>query len=217
MLCRAQNVCCCAVAASRCYIGFRLSKTDSKFCFHGCSGASGRLPAPVTTNARFKTRRIRFFYAKIKTVEQQFNKNNRPYNTKAIFSHPFCPEFWRCAAGEFKNWRMLVFAAVIIAMRIAVKAVKIVIIPGALNFGFDFIVNSAGSMIYGPLVGLLVGTVSDTIGAVLFPTGAYFFPFIFVEMLSSFIFGLFLYRAKLSSWRVIARAICGRCCLQTSS
>ena len=138
---------------------------------------------------------------KLKPVEQQFNKNNRPYNTKAIFSHPFCPEFWRCAAGEFKNWRMLVFAAVIIAMRIAVKAVKIVIIPGALNFGFDFIVNSAGSMIY---VGLLVGAVSDTIGAVLFPTGAYFFPFIFVEMLSSFIFGLFLYRAKLSSWRVIA-------------
>lgn len=141
---------------------------------------------------------------KLKPVEQQFNKNNRPYNTKAIFSHPFCPEFWRCAAGEFKNWRMLVFAAVIIAMRIAVKAVKIVIIPGALNFGFDFIVNSAGSMIYGPLVGLLVGAVSDTIGAVLFPTGAYFFPFIFAEMLSSFIFGLFLYRAKLSSWRVIA-------------
>ena len=117
---------------------------------------------------------------KLKPVEQQFNKNNRPYNTKAIFSHPFCPEFWRCAAGEFKNWRMLVFAAVIIAMRIAVKAVKIVIIPGALNFGFDFIVNSAGSMIYGPLVGLLVGAVSDTIGAVLFPTGAYFFHFIFV-------------------------------------
>ena len=75
---------------------------------------------------------------KLKPVEQQFNKNNRPYNTKAIFSHPFCPEFWRCAAGEFKNWRMLVFAAVIIAMRIAVKAVKIVIIPGALNFGFDY-------------------------------------------------------------------------------
>ena len=45
-------------------------------------------------------------------------------------------------------------------------------------------------MIYGPLVGLLVGAVSDTIGAVLFPTGAYFFPFIFVEMFSSFIFGL---------------------------
>lgn len=62
-----------------------------------------------------------FFMQKLKPVEQQFNKNNRPYNTKALFSHPFCPEFWRCAAGEFKNWRMLVFAAVIIAMRIAGK------------------------------------------------------------------------------------------------
>lgn len=124
--------------------------------------------------------------------------------SKATFRHPFCADYWRCAAGEFKSWRTLVFAAVIIAMRVAVKSVKIVIIPGMLNFGFDFIINSAGSMIYGPLVGLLVGAVSDTIGAVLFPVGAYFFPFIFVEMLSSFIFGLFLYRAKLSSWRVIA-------------
>ena len=93
---------------------------------------------------------------------------------------------------------MRVFAAVIIAMRIAVKAVKIVIIPGALNFGFDFIVNSAGSMIYGPLVGLLVGAVSDTIGAVLFPTGAYFFP---------------LSRKAVKLARN-SLAICGRCCLQ---
>lgn len=151
---------------------------------------------------------------KLKPVEQQFNKNNRPYNTKAIFSHPFCPEFWRCAAGEFKNWRMLVFAAVIIAMRIAVKAVKIVIIPGALNFGFDFIVNSAGSMIYGPLVGLLVGAVSDTIGAVLFPTGAYFFSVYLCRNAQQLHFRPFPLSRKAVKLARNSLAICGRCCLQ---
>ena len=42
-------------------------------------------------------------------------------------------------------------------------------------------------------------TVSDTLGALLFPTGAYFFPFIFVEMLGSFLFAVSLYRTKITS------------------
>lgn len=123
--------------------------------------------------------------------------------SRELFSHPFNRKYWKTAAFELTNWRTLVFAALIIAMRIVIKSIKITIIPGVLNFGFDFIVNSVGSMIYGPIVALLVGAVSDTIGAILFPTGVYFFPFIIVEMLSGFIFGIFLYRSKLSTWRVV--------------
>lgn len=103
---------------------------------------------------------------------------------------------------------------VIIAMRIAVKAVKIVIIPGALNFGFDFIVNSAGSMIYGPLVGLLVGAVSDTIGAVLFPDGSYFFSVLILSKCSAASFRAFSFTRKAVKLARNSLAICGRCCLQ---
>lgn len=118
------------------------------------------------------------------------------------FSSPFYRAYWRFAVSELKSTKMLAVAAMIVALRVAVKSL-VIPVGENLHISLDFFVNSVGSMIYGPIMALLVGAISDTIGAVLFPTGAYFFPFIFVEMLGSFIFGLFLYRAKLGAWRVI--------------
>ncbi len=115
----------------------------------------------------------------------------------------FSRAYWREAAKNFSRSKFLVFAALICALRIAVKAIKIPIIPGVLSISFDAYVNALGSVVYGPLVGLAVGAVSDTIGAVIFPSGPYFLPFILVEMSSSFLFGLFLWRKKLSPPRVI--------------
>lgn len=111
--------------------------------------------------------------------------------------------YWKDAAKNFTKTKMLVYAALICALRIVVKALKIPVLPGNLTITFDAYVNAIGSLVYGPLVGLAVGAVSDTIGAILFPSGAYFFPFIFVEMSSSFIFGLFLWRRKITAPRVI--------------
>lgn len=125
-------------------------------------------------------------------------------NLSARQDLPICSkEYWRLAAKNFSDVRMLVFASLIIALRVAVKMLKIPLAAG-LSLSFDCYVNSVGSMIYGPLVGLAVGAVSDTLGCLLFPSGAYFFPFIFVEMSSSFIFALFLWKRDLSVWRVLA-------------
>ena len=112
-------------------------------------------------------------------------------------------EYWRLAAKNFSDVRILVFASLIIALRVAVKMLKIPLAAG-LSLSFDCYVNSVGSMIYGPLVGLAVGAVSDTLGCLIFPSGPYFFPFIFVEMASSFIFALFLWKRDLSVLRVLA-------------
>lgn len=116
---------------------------------------------------------------------------------------PLDKRFWQLSLGEFKNLKMLCFAALIIAIRVVIKNFKIPIMPPAVYLGFDFLINSFGSMVYGPIVALAVGAVSDTLGAILFPIGQYFFPFIFVEMMSGFIFALFLYRQKLTTWRII--------------
>lgn len=123
-----------------------------------------------------------------------FAQQNPPIRSK---------EYWRLAAKNFSDIRMLVFASLIIALRVAVKMLKIPLAAG-LSLSFDCYVNSVGSMIYGPLVSLAVGAVSDTLGCILFPSGAYFFPFIFVEMSSSFIFALFLWKRDLSVLRVLA-------------
>ena len=97
---------------------------------------------------------------------------------------------------------MLVIAAMLTALRIALKSVEIPIGP-SLNITFGFLVNSVGSMIYGPVVAIAASAVSDTLGAILFSKGTYFFPFIFVEIASGLIFALFYYRAKITTLRII--------------
>ena len=111
--------------------------------------------------------------------------------------------YWRQAARCFADTRMLVFAALIIALRVAVKLVRIPLAAG-LNISLDAYVNSLGSLVYGPLVGLAVGAVSDTLGVIIAPNGPYFLPFILVEMSSSFLFGLFFWQRKLSVPRILA-------------
>lgn len=133
----------------------------------------------------------------------KFQKDRR------LFSTPFCKEYWVLAFRELKDTRMLVFAALILALRIAVKPLKIPIYAD-LNESIAFIITAFGSMIYGPILGLLSGALSDTLGFVLFPNGVYFPAFMITEMAGYFVFALFLYRAEISVPRLLlARfAIC---------
>lgn len=118
-----------------------------------------------------------------------------------LYRTPFSRAYWRDATSQLKNTRMWVLAALITAIRIALKSVRIPIMEN-LFITVGFLPNALGSMIYGPVLGLLAGFVSDTIGALLFPAGAYFPPFALVEMMGSFLFALFLWRAPLRVPRV---------------
>lgn len=124
-----------------------------------------------------------------------------------LFKHPFSREYWRLAAKECSDVRMLCIAAVLTALRIAVKSASVPLGPN-LYLTFGFIVNSVGSMVYGPVMAILASAVSDTVGAVLFPTGTYFFPFIFVEISGGLIFALFYYRADITPMRVLWGRFC---------
>ena len=124
-----------------------------------------------------------------------------------LFRTPFCREYWRLAFLEMKNPRMLVFAAMILALRIALKPVKIPIVAD-LNENVGFIVNAFGSMVYGPVVALLSGALSDALGFLLFPSGVYFPAFMITEMAGSFVFALFLYRAEISIPRLLLSRFC---------
>ena len=119
------------------------------------------------------------------------------------FASVFSKKYWKEAILQLKDVRMITIAALIVALRIAVKFFKIPLAPG-LNISLDAYVNSLGSIIYGPIVGLLVGAVSDILGCIVTGQMAeYFFPFMFVEMMSSFIFALFFWKQKISLKRVI--------------
>ena len=124
-------------------------------------------------------------------------------NAGGLAGSPFSRGYWKLAAAELKSTRSLAFASMIIVLRVAVKAFRIPLAAG-LSITFDSYINSLGSLIYGPLMGLCVGAVSDTLGCILYPSSEpYFFPFIFVEMLSSFIFGLFFWKRQISVLKVL--------------
>ncbi len=118
-----------------------------------------------------------------------------------FFSSPFSRAYWQSASKDLKNTKMLVLAALLVAIRVAVKSVRIPIMED-LYIAIGFLPNALGSMLYGPYVAILTGVISDTLGALLFPVGAYFPPFMLVEISASLLFALFLYRAPLRLWRI---------------
>ncbi len=115
----------------------------------------------------------------------------------------FSFNYWKVAASQLKDVKMITVAALIVALRVAVKFIKIPLAPG-LSISLDAYVNSLGSVVYGPVVGLVVGSISDILGCLVTgQMGEYFPPFVLVEMMSSFIFGLFFWKRKINVPRVL--------------
>ena len=118
-----------------------------------------------------------------------------------FFKSPLSKDYWRESSAQVKNLRMLVVAALMVALRVALKSIYIPV-GDNLNIMAGFFINALGSMIYGPVLAALTGVASDLLGVMLFPKGPYFFPFTIIEMMGSVIYALYLYRAKLSPARI---------------
>lgn len=128
---------------------------------------------------------------------------SRLQKPNTLYKTPFSKAYWRDAAAELKDVRILVIAALLIAMRVALKSLAIPLAPNLkINLAAPFI-NALGAMIFGPVVAGLAACVSDTLGCILIPQGPYFFPMMFVEVAGSMVFALFFYRAKITPTRVI--------------
>ena len=124
-----------------------------------------------------------------------------------LFKTPFTPGYWKTASGELKSVKMIVIAAVFIALRTAVARFFIPLpVMGGQRIYFTFFVNALGTVIYGPVVGGLASAVSDLIGAIFFPTGPFFFGYTITSFMGSFIYGLFFYKTKIS----VAKIFCAK-------
>lgn len=109
--------------------------------------------------------------------------------------------YWKSAADEIKRLRMLTFGALIAALGIAFSGLYIVVGEN-LRIYFSFLITAVGCSVYGPVVGVLVAAVTDTLGYVMFPTGAYFPGYLLSEMAGALIYSLFLYRKKITVLRI---------------
>ena len=127
-------------------------------------------------------------------------KPNTAY-PEQIFQTPFSAAYWRTAVSELKEPKMLVLAALFIALRMAIKGFKIPIADNMSVF-FTFVVNALGSFIYGPVVGFVSGAVCDTLSFIIKPSGPYNPAFMLIEGLGSFLYGVILYRSRVSVVRL---------------
>ena len=120
----------------------------------------------------------------------------------ALYSHPFSKAYWRDAAAELKDVKMLVITALMIALRIALKPFAIYIGP-QMAIQTATLATALGAMIFGPVMAIPAAIISDTVGFMIFPTGDYFLPFVLTEIASTMAYALCLYRAKPTATRVI--------------
>ena len=118
-----------------------------------------------------------------------------------LYKHPFSKAYWLDAAKEFADIRMLVIAALIIALRVSLKMIKIPLAP-SLEITPAFLANALGAMIYGPVVGAFGAVISDFLGVIM-SGQTYFLPYALTEIAGSVIFAMYFYRAKITPTRVI--------------
>lgn len=126
----------------------------------------------------------------------------RNQRSTTLYPHPFSAAYWCDAAAELRSTRILVFAALMIALRLAMKLIAIPLAPG-LKINTAFIANAVGAMVFGPVTAALCAVVTDVLGYLMHPEGVYFPPFLLTEVAGSVLFALFLYRAKITPVRVM--------------
>ena len=120
----------------------------------------------------------------------------------ALYSHPFSKAYWKDAAAELKDTKMLVITALMVALRIVLKPLAIPLGP-QLSVQTAMLATALGAMIFGPVVAIPAAMISDTIGFMIYPTGDYFLPFMLTEIASTMFYALLLYRAKVTPTRVM--------------
>ena len=115
-------------------------------------------------------------------------------------SHPFSAAYWRMAAGELKNVRKLTFAALCMALCMALSAIPSVPLWGGAKITWGLLARAVCAWVCGPVLGLVFGAAEDLLSFFITGGGGYpFFPgYTLTTMLGVFLYALFFYKSKIT-------------------
>lgn len=120
-----------------------------------------------------------------------------------LFKTPFSAAYWKKAAAELKNYRALVFSALMIAACIVLSHCKIPLGEN-LSLSVTFLARALCALVCGPVVVILFGAAEDTLSFFLSSGGYPYFPgYMLTTILGCMIYALFFYRAKITWRRII--------------
>ena len=104
---------------------------------------------------------------------------------------------------ELRKINTIVLAALLIAIGIVLGYFSIQVTP-EMKIGVAFISNQLTAVLFGPVVAGIVGGVSDILKFLIKPTGAFFIGWTLNAMVGPMIYGMMLYKKKLTFWRILA-------------
>lgn len=114
---------------------------------------------------------------------------------------------FRLSAKEMKRTSSLVGVAMLCAVNVVMGQFSINLTP-TLKIGFAFLPVGVCGMLYGPVLTGLAGVANDLIKFFLKPSGQFMIGFTLIEGLQGVLYGLFLYRHKVSIPRVFFTRLC---------
>lgn len=122
--------------------------------------------------------------------------------SQTLYRTPFTPAYWRDASASMASLKMLVFAALMIAMARALS-----LIPGIpvahTKLTFGFLARALCGLVCGPVLGLAYGFVEDILGFILYPSGDFFFGYTLSTMAGVLVYALCFYRTRITVWRLV--------------
>ena len=104
--------------------------------------------------------------------------------------------------------KKIILCALFIATTIVLGRILSIRTP-IITIGFAFVPIMLSAIILGPKYSTFIATISDIIGALVFPTGSFFFGFTITAFLTGLTHGLLLYRKKfkIDKWFIIRLVI----------
>ncbi len=114
------------------------------------------------------------------------------------------------SAMELKKIRTIAITAMFLALIMVLDLLNVrITLSQDMRITFDFLIMAMIGMMFGPSVGMLAGLASDVLGYLMNQGGGAYFPgFAITAALGGLIWGLFLYKTKLSWWKcLLAQAI----------
>lgn len=91
--------------------------------------------------------------------------------------------------------RKILLCALFLASTIILGRILSIRTP-IITIGFSFVPIMLSAIILGPKYSTFIATISDIIGALLFPTGSYFIGYTITAFLTGLIYGLFLHQKE---------------------
>lgn len=133
-------------------------------------------------------------------LKGKLNDYKEIHDNEEIFKTPFHKKYWTYASKPFEKVSNIAMMAILFAMMIVCKFLHLPSGFGALGLSLTYIFFSIIALIYGPLAGIIIGALSDTIGFFLGVNGSgpWFFGYTLDAMMAGFTYGICFYRTKVT-------------------